>query len=78
MHNSGISSNTQNIFTFSLFFTLRDIADTVESFRRRQAGGMSPIVVVSGVAVATLMVCLFLLWVIEVAYGKVPLRPYNG
>ena len=39
-------------------FTLRDTADTVDSFRRRR-GGMSRVVVVSGVAVATLFTFLF-------------------
>ena len=55
-------------------FTLRDTADTVDSFRRR-TGGMSPAVVVSGVAVATLLIfCFCSGGFIEVAYGKVPLQ----
>ena len=45
---------------FSIFklFTLRDTTDSVDSSWRRR-GGMRPVVVVSGVAVATLLIFCF-------------------
>ena len=49
-----------------------DATDTVDSFRRRKGG---TVVVVSGVAVATLLIfCFCSGGFIEVAYSKVPLR----
>ena len=62
-----------NYLTETELLTLRDTADTVDSLRRSR-GGMSPVVVVSGVAVATLQIFCFRL----VALSKLPTARFRS
>ena len=61
-------------FIYSKLFTPRDTALSVDAFRRRR-GGMSPVVVVSGVAIATVLIFRF---VFLVVLSKLPTARFRS